>query len=170
MKTNHRPFQKWLLIATTFLISCNIFSQTKIPATWQPGMKLSMSYGGGMRYYSYKLEIKDSGSFYSVNEEGKVTNYKLNITTKDLNSLLTFLQNNRFDRIETEMKGPIYDKGSENILLSWNGHHIGAGENHMEVIADKYRDDYHEIESYIMQLVERSKQEVKELPGQESTD
>ncbi len=148
-------------------VSCTVYSQSKLPATWQPGMTLHMSYGGGMRYYSFKLQISDTGSFFMENVEGRVTNFKLDLTKKDLDSLLAFMRKHRFDKIEERMTGPIHDKGTENLSISWNGQYIGVGEGYMQLIADKDWEDYGAIEGYITTLRETKKRKVKSIPGQE---
>lgn len=173
MKTKLRITPVVMFITTALLFSCLSVSQPaltgpSLPDSWQPGMKLTMSYGGGMRYYSYKLEITDTGSFYSVNEEGIVSKYSLSITAKDLDELLECLRKNRFDRIETLRTGHMHDKGSEKIGLSWKGNYISAGENHMSVIAEKDRRNYNNVETYIMALVHRTKQKTITLPDGES--
>lgn len=170
MYTILRPNRYWLLIVSALFISLSIFSQKKLPVTWQPGMKLSMSYGGGMRYYSYKLQISDTGSFFIENTEGKITNYILELNKKDLDSLLQFLNRKHFASIETEMTGPVYDKGTETISLVWGDQYVGAGESYGQAIADKYKDDYNAIGNYIDALRDRTKTKVRTIPGQESPD
>lgn len=153
--------------AAMLFISCSAFSQTKLPDTWQPGMTLTQSYGGGMRYYSFKLQISDTGSFFMENVEGKVTNYKLEITQKDLDSLLAFLKKHRFDKIKGEISGPMHDKGTEHISLGWGSNYVGAGESYMMLIAEKDKADYNAIEGYLYLLRESTKKKVKNIPGQE---
>ena len=157
-----------LAFASILFTSCSIFSQTRIPESWQPGMTLTSSYGGGMRYYSYKLQISDTGSFFIENVEGKVTNYILELTSKDLDSLLAFLRKHRLDKIKTEIRGPMHDKGTEHISLTWNGHTAGAGESYMELIADKDKEDYNAIDGYLYVLRESKKKKVNHIPGQKS--
>lgn len=130
-------------------------------------MTLTSSYGGGMRYYSYKLQISDTGSFFIENVEGKVTHYVLELTKKDLDSLASFLCKHRLDKIKGEISGPIHDKGTEHISLNWDGNYVGAGESYMQLIADKDKEDYNAIEGYLYQLRETKKKKVKRIPGQE---
>lgn len=162
MKTTLRLYPVLSFFAISLLLSCTTSSQTKLPDTWQPGMKLTMSYGGGMRYYSYNIEISDTGSFYSVNNEGTVTTSSLNITSKDLQELLALLKKHRLDRIRTETKGLIYDKGTQSIALSWSGNYIGASDGSTTAIAEKSMEDFNAISTWVFQLVEKSKEKVKD--------
>lgn len=152
------------LFAVLVFFIHNLFSQSKIPDTWQPGMQLTMSYGGGMRYYSYKLFISDTGSYLSVNEEGRVSNYKLRLGQKDLDSLLVFMRAKKFDAIKSEMSGPAHDKGSEHISLHWKDGWASAGESYMMSIAEKDRDRYLDVYWYIHSLADRTRYKIKHTP------
>jgi hypothetical protein len=163
MKLPYQVKKKFVVTIAAILISITIFSQVKIPSTWQPGMKLTMSYGGGMRYYSYKLEIKDTGSFMTIDDEGEISNYKLVTSKKDLDSLLYFLKKMHLNNIQSEITGPVDDKGTESIFLTWGDGFISTGENHMQGIAAKDRDYYSAIYNYIYSLAERTKRKVKKL-------
>lgn len=115
-------------------------------------MTLTMQYGGGMMYYSYKLLISDTGSYYLENVQGKETLLRLEISPGGRDSILACLRDNRLDQIKTEMAGPMHDKGTETIALSWQGHYIGAGENYMMLIAEKDRERYDRIQVYLHQF------------------
>jgi hypothetical protein len=162
----YRPilFLAVALFSTQFAAGQN----TIIPAAWQKGMTLSMSYSGGMRYYSYELEIKDSGSYMQVNNEGRISYYKLQLKRKDLDSLIAFLHKNKFSEIESVMTGPTSDKGTESMLLSWDNQFAGAGESYASAIAAKDRAHYLEIRNYIWKLAERTRKKVKALPPSKS--
>jgi hypothetical protein len=157
MKQIQRFFIKGIAILTALFFFTAAGAQQKVPAEWQPGMKFIMSYGGGMRYYSYKVEIKETGSFMFVNDGGKETIYPLVITKKELGDLLQFLREKNFDRIESEMKGMTYDKASESIGLSWGGNYIGASESSSMEIAEKYEADYSAIRIYLDKLIAKTK-------------
>lgn len=128
-------------------------------------MTLTMSYGGGMMYYSYKLQISDTSSYYMENVQGRVSYYRLELSPADLDSLAAYLSDQQLDKIEMEMKGPMHDKGSENISLTWAGHHEGAGESYMMVIKEKWEKAYNNISAYLYQLRDSKKKKVKSIPG-----
>lgn len=153
MRTPNRIFSFAFIFFFALLYSCTGSSQSSLPDTWQPGMKLTMSYGGGMRYYSYHIEIADTGSYHEVNEEGKITRTPLKITAQDLSALLAFLKSHHLDHIKTEATGLIYDKGTESILLSWGNHTAGASDGSSSGIADKSMGDFRAIATYIQTLV-----------------
>jgi hypothetical protein len=161
MKKIHLFFIKTVAILAVLIFFSTARAQQKVPAEWQPGMKLTMSYGGGMRYYSYKVEIKETGSFMFVNDGGKETTYQLAITKKDLADLLRFLREKNFDRIESEMKGMTYDKASESIALSWEGNYIGAAESSAMDIVEKFEADYSAIRIYLDKLIAKVKKDDK---------
>ena len=155
----------FFILFLTMICSCDVSSQSVIPTRWEPGMTLTMSYGGGMRYYSYKLQISDTGSYFVENVEGAVSYYRLMLTQKDLDSLAAYLSANQLDKIEMEMKGPMHDKGSENISLNWAGRYAGAGESYMMVIKEKWEKAYNNIAGYLHQIIESKKKKVKSIPG-----
>jgi hypothetical protein len=155
----------YIAVFTLLFFSCKLSSQSVIPNKWEPGMTLTMSHGGGMMYYSYKLQISDTGSYFMENVQGAVSYYRLDLSAKDLDSLATYLSANQLDRIEMEMKGPMHDKGSENISLSWAGHYAGAGESYMMVIKEKWEKAYNNISAYLYQIRETKKKKVKSIPG-----
>lgn len=161
---------QYLFVCTALLSSCQLSSQSAIPVRWQPGMTLTMSYGGGMRYYSYKMLISDTGSYYIENSEGRISYYRLQMTAADLDSLAAYLSAQQLDKIEMEMKGPIHDKGSENISLAWDGHYEGAGESYMMVISEKWERAYNNIQAYLYQIRELKKKKVKTIPGVDPLD
>lgn len=158
MRSINRFFTVAAIFLFTFLYSCTGSSQTRIPATWQPGMKLTMSYGGGMRYYSYHTEITDTASYYEVNDGGVVTKTKLVFTQKDLNELLTFLRSHHFDKIKTAMHGITYDKGTESIALSWKDGSAIASDGSTESIAEESMDDYRAVRDFIEALIAKKGQ------------
>lgn len=143
----------WAPLAFLLLLSsCSLFSQSGIPARWQTGMTLTMQYGGGMMYYSYKLLISDTGSYYLENVQGKETLLRLEISPGGRDSILSCLRKNRLDQIKSEMAGPMHDKGTETISLSWQGHYTGAGESYMMLIAEKDRERYDRILAFLQQF------------------
>lgn len=147
--------QKKLRLSLAFLAlfsSCALFSQSGIPAHWQPGMTLTLEYGGGMMYYSYKLQISDTGSYYLENVQGKETRHRLEISAGERDSILACLRKYRFDRIKTVMAGPMHDKGTETLALTWGSHSISAGESYMTLIAEKDRERYDLIQGFLLQF------------------
>lgn len=154
-----------LMVLTAMMANLCLSSQSVIPVKWQPGMTLTMSYGGGMMYYSYKLQISDTGSYFVENVQGRVSYYRLQLSPADLDSLAAQLSAQQLDKIEAEMKGPMHDKGSENISLTWGEHYEGAGESYMMVIKEKWAKAYNNICAYLYQLRESKKKKVKSIPG-----
>ncbi|MBK6826588.1 MAG: hypothetical protein IPG86_06885 [Chitinophagaceae bacterium] len=57
-------------------LSCSLFGQNSLPDRWEPGMTIQLTYGGGMRYYSYELQVSDTGSYYMENNEEELLNLK----------------------------------------------------------------------------------------------
>lgn len=157
MKPLQWPVKNWMLVALLLFISMTIFSQSKLPSSWQPGMKLTMKYGGGMRYYSYTLEISDSGSIFTENEEGRITQYKMQLSKKELDSLLRVLHDNHFESIKTEMTGPAHDKGTETISLVWGNHYVGVSEGYAQDVVEKDKNRYSTVCQYGYQLMEKTK-------------
>lgn len=157
MKISTRFTSTAVISLVVFLYACSGSSQSSIPSQWESGMKLTMSYGGGMRYYSYELVIKDSNSIYTENDGGKISTTALRLTVKELNDLLAALRKYRFDKIKTSREGPIYDKGTETIILEWKDHRISVSDGSMDVIAKSSVEDFAAIRKYIDELVQRVK-------------
>lgn len=157
MKPLQWPVKNWMLFSFVLFISVTIFSQPNIPSSWQAGMKLTMKYGGGMRYYSYTLEISDSGSIFTENEEGGITQYKMQLSKKELDSLLRVLNDNHFESIKTEMTGPAHDKGTETISLVWGNHYVGVSEGYAQDVVEKDKGRYSTVCQYVYQLMEKTK-------------
>jgi hypothetical protein len=154
-----KPFPKsFQLFCLIVLLISSAQAQEKLPKEWQPGMTISFSYGGGMRYYSYEAVISDTASSYIVNDEGRVTHYKLNISKKQRNEILQFMRDHRFPELESELTGPTHDKGSETISLKWDGSFIDCGEGHATAIREKDKEDYSAIRNYLFSLVEKTKE------------
>ena len=130
-----KPFSKiislsfFLFSFTIFFSSC--FSQSSLPDTWQHNMSLTMTYGGGMRYYSSTVVIREDSSYSEVDEEGKITRTQLHFTKAQLDELIKTLKTNRFDKISADMRpGIVYDMGTSTTLLNWGnkvfGYSVGA--------------------------------------------
>jgi hypothetical protein len=170
MKPLQWPVKNWMLFALLLFISMTIFSQPKLPSSWQPGMKLTMKYGGGMRYYSYTLEISDSGSIFTENEEGRITRYKMPLSKKELDSLLRVLHDNHFESIKTEMTGPAHDKGTETISLVWGNNYAGISEGYAQDVVEKDKGRYSTVCQYGYQLMEKTKKKGTSLPVEKEPD
>lgn len=149
------PFQhagRILSIVVFLFVIISARAQEKIPTAWQAGMKLTMSYGGGMHYYSYSLEITDTGSFFMENDQGLEKKYILKLTKRQLDEILQYLIKRNFSQLKSEYKGFAYDKASESIGLSWDGKYLGATENNSKSIAERYKADFSEIQGYLYSL------------------
>lgn len=125
-----------------------------IPSNWQPGMKITMTYGGGMRPFSDTVFISDAVCYYSANNEGKLTHYEFTLTKKELDSLALFLRQRKFDKIHEGAKPTFtYDKGSTSILLQWGDHFAGAGTSASLELEDQQKANFDAVRIYLDQLV-----------------
>jgi hypothetical protein len=141
-----------LFSISIFFSSC--FSQSSLPDTWQPGMKLTMSYGGGMRYYSSTTVIQEEGSYEEINEEGKVTRTELHFTKAQLNELMKTLKANRFDKINSKMRdGIVYDMGTSSTQLTWDTHTYGYSVGATEEIPAKDQKQYETVSGYLSKFL-----------------
>lgn len=125
-----------------------------IPSNWQPGMKITMTYGGGMRPFSDTVFISDAICYYSASDEGKLTRFEFTLTQKELDALARFLRQQKFDKIRDGAKPTFtYDKGSTSILLQWGDHFAGAGTSASLELEDKQKANFDAIRIYLDQLV-----------------
>jgi len=153
--------QKLLILSLLFtiVISCiNCTAQSNLPDTWQPDMVLKMTYGGGMRYYSYSIEIKETGSYRLVNDGGKETKYDLSFTKQQLDQLIQFLKTQKFDKIKSVKRDDIvYDMGTTSIILSWGKNINGASVGATETLPKADQEIFNAVRIYIEQFVGKNK-------------
>ena len=143
-------------ILLLFTACVNSFSQSKLPDSWPANMELKITYGGGMRYYSSTLEIKKTGSYILINEEGKETKTELAFSQKKLDELVKFLKANQFDKIKSVMRpGIVYDMGTTSTTLTWGEQVFGMSTGSSQEIPAKYQKQYSIIDNYIDTMVEK---------------
>lgn len=125
-----------------------------IPSSWQPGMKITMTYGGGMRPFSDTVFISDAVCYYSASDEGKLTRFEFTLTQKELDALALFLRQQKFDKIRDGAKPTFtYDKGSTSILLQWGDQFAGAGTSASLELEDKQKANFDAVRIYLDELV-----------------
>lgn len=150
IKTMKKNIFSLALLLPVFI--CTLPSQSQLPTAWQPGMTIEVSYGGGMRYYSYELLISDTGSYFMENHEGRILKTTLTLSKEELNRTLEFLREKAFDRIETEMTVPMHDKGSETITISWDHQRISKGTGHAQEIVESHKGRYLQIRNFLLEM------------------
>lgn len=150
MKTVAKTIAASFLLFSFTLLFSSCFSQSSLPDTWQPGMKLTMTYGGGMRYYSSITVIQEEGSYEKVIDEGKETVTELHFTKAQLNELMRVLKANRFDKIKSDMRaGIVYDMGTSSTQLEWGNKIYGFSMGATQEIAAADQKKYQAITSYL---------------------
>ena len=153
MKHFQNKFATIILLAVTIITCTHCSPQSKLPGSWQPSMELKITYGGGMRDYSYEIAIKDTGSYRLVNDEGKETRTPLSFTKKELDELIGFLKSKLFDRIDSKMRnGIVNDMGTTNITLHWDTKKLGASIGATTDIEEADKENYAAIVAYINKL------------------
>lgn len=133
-------------------LSCSLFGQNSLPDRWEPGMTIQLTYGGGMRYYSYELLVSDTGSYYMENNEGRIIKSKIHFYKDQLDNLLAFLKEQQFDQIQSELTAPMHDKGSELITIQWGQKKIAIGTGHAKEIIDAHKSRYLKVRNYLQQM------------------
>lgn len=146
-----------LILLLLLILSCNgIFSQSKLPDTWQADMELKITYGGGMRYYSSETVIRLNGAYMLINEEGAEKKTALHFTQHDLDQLLKVLKTNKFDLLHSEPRmGIVYDMGTTSTLLTWGNRVSGVSIGASTFLPDKYKEQYQAVDAYIDSLLAR---------------
>jgi hypothetical protein len=140
-----------LLLPVMMLINYTASGQT-IPETWTPSMKIQASYGGGMLYYSYEIQITDTSGFMMIESDKGIKKYTRAFTKTELNSVLKFLSDHRLQKMKTKFNGLTNDKASESVSLSWDLHYIGASENSSMAVQEEFRQDFSLIQQYLIGL------------------
>ena len=137
---------------------CNLAdcSQDKLPATWQPGMILTITYGGGMRQYSSTIEIKEKNSYQEIREKDKVKRKAMDFTKSELDSLVQFLKIKAFDKISSIRRANIeLDMETTATSLQWNGGMAEVSAGSGLDIAEKDKANFAAIYQYINKLLGR---------------
>ena len=153
MKLFQNKFATIILLAVTIITCTSCSPQSKLPDSWQQGMELKTTYGGGMRDYSYEIAIKDTGSYRLVTDGGKETRTSLSFTIKELDELIGFLKSKSFDRIDSKTRNDIVnDMGTTNITLHWDTKTLGASIGATTDIEEADRENFASIQAYINKL------------------
>lgn len=135
----------------------------ELPASWQPGMTITMTYGGGMAPYTDTVFISDGGCYFAARSQGKLTRHLFSLDKNELDSLAQFLRRRNFDKIDEGARPVLtYDKGSTSILLQWDNHFVGAGTSASMDLEDKQREDFYAVANYLDQLVAAHSKKKKE--------
>lgn len=149
-----RTFLKLTFVTMGILLTTADSNGQGLPFGWQPGMKITMTYGGGMRPFSDTVFISDAICYYSASDEGKLTRFEFTLTQKELDALALFLRQQKFDKIRDGAKPTFtYDKGSTSILLQWADHFAGAGTSASLELEDKQKANFDAVRIYLDQLV-----------------
>lgn len=150
-------YRSLVTLITIFFCSLNSFGQAKIPASWQPGMKLTANYSGGQSAYSYNLEITEGTSTFRLRSQESQKNYKKNFSKEELDYILKYLVSQKFDKIKSAYTGFTHDKASHSIILSWGNESIGVSENNNQTIIEAYRSNFQAINQYLQELFDPSR-------------
>jgi hypothetical protein len=144
------------LFSLFILFASGCSGQSKLPGNWQPGMELKLTYGGGMRYYSSEIVIKETGSYRLVNDAGKEKKDELTFSQKELDELAVFLRTKSFDQIRShERDGIIYDMGTTSITLHVGNKIYEVSVGATRAIPETDAEAYSAIRQYITQMTDK---------------
>ena len=140
-----------IILSLMPVFACTLHSQSHLPQQWQDGMTIKVSYGGGMRYYSYELLISDTGSYFMENNEGRLAKTSLALSREQLDKIMAFLRDKEFDLIQTEMTAPVHDKGTEQVTIQWGRNMISKGTGHAQEIKEAHKDRYLQVRNFLLE-------------------
>lgn len=146
-----------IVLMVAMLFPVYTIAQARIPATWQPGMKLTANYSGGQSTYSYNLEITEGVSTFKLRSQDNMKNYKKTFSKEELDNILKYLVSQKFDKIKATYTGFTHDKASQSIILSWGSESIGVSENSNQTIIEGYRPNFLAIEQYLQDQFDSSR-------------
>jgi hypothetical protein len=113
-------------LLTLFLVSAcksgESTAQSKLPAQRPADLKIEMYEGGGMLPQSESLFISADSCYYQYSFSQAENKVYFTMTAQELDKLYSQLIDNQLDRIKTENRGKVYDRGGERISLAFNGH------------------------------------------------
>ena len=149
------------ILKTTFLGICFFvsgakgYTQSAIPNTWQPNMKLVKTFCCGRRPgYDSLVICLGTGKFSSTDNTNTRNKTILHFSQARLDSLLMFLNKQHFAEIKTvKRRDIVYDMGNSAIFLYWDGHVVTVEENGAEQIAEDQQEHMQVIRAYLEKMI-----------------
>jgi hypothetical protein len=145
-----------VLLMITF-VACTR-AQPPLPAQWQPGMKLTMTSGGGKRYGTATTVISADSSIKKY--EGGHENYSftLPVTKTDLDSLALYLRQQQFHKIKTRPRnGVVYDMPTSTLTLVCGGRTFAVSTGAAQEVLPAYKENLSNVYNYLYRLIESKK-------------
>jgi hypothetical protein len=119
-------------------------AQSKLPSQRPKDLKIEWYEGGGMLPQSESLFISKDSSYIEYFYSQARNKVYFQVNENELDNLYKQLIDNQLDRIKTEDKGTVYDRGGENITLTFNGYknRIAVGSSGGIFIAKNWVEKY----------------------------
>jgi len=113
-----------------------------LPETRPSNLSINYYEGGGMVYYSEKLNISADSCVYEINDGGVVSKVYFNLTPAELDALYKVFTDNDFSNIKTREE-QVYDRGGESISLSWGqGKYANISDGGMTFIEKNWQKEW----------------------------
>ncbi len=154
-----------MLLFFLFISTATVTNAQVLPDSWQPGMRLSISYGGGMRQQMDTVVIALGRSYERHQGMDNNTSFSCVFSAKELNQLLQFLKTGNFDKIKSEDRlGIVHDMGSNTILLEWGNNVLGVSSSATQLVPAMFEKDLSDIYAYIDKMMNTKKKQGKPSP------
>lgn len=120
-RKNITVFLLFFMIISGFVCAKSTGEQDNSPLPDTRPVDISFRYhvNGGMMYYFENLYVSADSCYYEVNDGGAISKTYFKLTGEQLDKFYNVFIENDFDRITT-YEEKVYDRGGENISLSWD--------------------------------------------------
>ncbi len=128
--------------------SVDYSSDSDLPETFKT-LEIEWGEGGGMEYRSESIMLYPDSGRWELNDEGHIKSVLFQISKEEINGIYDWLRKNRFDRIESEDRGHVDDRGGIHIYATVDGERYGAGESGGTFIKDEYLENWGNVSDSI---------------------
>lgn len=141
-----KTFFSYLITIFSFLGCKNNEStaQSKLPTQRPADLKIEWHEGGGMLPQSEGLYISKDSSYFQYFYSQARNKVYFQMSDMELDHLYKQLLDNQIDKIKTEDRGTVHDRGGENITLTFNAYknRVSVGSSGGIFIAKNWLEKY----------------------------
>ena len=118
---------------------------TRLPEARPPDFAVVIMSSGGMVPYSSRSACSAEGCSVEVTDHGQTTQRSAPVTAAQLDALYAAVRAHRFDRIQMEQHGIIYDAGGTNVLVTAAGQTYSFGASATSSVAKPSQADFQAV-------------------------
>ncbi len=145
------------LILTVVLIGLSsLFVQqksAKLPNKRPSNFEFEYKTDGGMINSHSKLKISKDNCFYSQKDKGVETNKKIDFSDEQLDKFYQLLKENKFDKITSDRKEGVYDRGGITMSVLWDKNEIVVSNAQRDFVKDKWKKNWGNIVDSVKSII-----------------